>query len=257
MKKIIFFQAHPDDLEFNCAHILHYLAKKNDKYEIKIASMTRGEYGTTKRGSDHFKGERLGRLRTKELLNAQAIHGITPAQIHFFEIVDGYTKFDKETVDLVKTYLDKEKPDIILACEPRNTYYRHPDHMICGKIIYYILDKQFIDFKKQPKLYFYSSINANFRWPFNNEDLPLAYQLILSHKSQYYMFKSIKPVYRFLSKRYGRHLKGWKYAEGYRRVYYGKKKPQNQKLKLYQRVFLLLNVKIWPEKITRHEIKLE
>ncbi len=255
MKKIIFFQAHPDDLEFNCAHLLHYLAKRDTKYEIKIASMTRGEYGTAKSGSDHFKGERLGKIRTQELYRAQAIHGITPAQIHFFEIIDGYTKFDKETVELVKTYLNKEKPDIIFACEPRNTFYRHPDHMICGKILYYILDKQLID--KKPKLYFYSSINANFRWPFQNKDLPLAYKLVLTHNSQDYMFKFIKPTYRFLSKRYGRNIKGWKYAEGYRKAYYGNNKAKNPKLKLYQRIFIILNVKYWPEKITRHEIRLE
>ena len=255
MKKIIFFQAHPDDLEFNCAHILHYFAKKGDKYEIKIASLTRGEYGTAKHGSDHFKGERLGRIRTKELFNAQEIHGITPAQVHFFEIVDGYTKFDKKTVDLVRAYLDNEKPDIIFACEPRNTYYRHPDHMICGKLVYYILDKQLLD--KNPKVYFYSSINPNFRWPFNKEDLPLAYRLIHAHESQYYMFKFIKPAYRFLFKLNGRRVKGWRYAEGYRRVYYGKHKIRNPKLKLHQRIFLLLNVKLWPEKITRHEIILE
>lgn len=255
MKKIILFQAHPDDLEFNCAHILHYLAKKSDRYEIKIASMTRGEYGTAKSGSDHFKGERLGTLRTKELFNAQAIHGIKPTQIHFFGIVDGYTRFDKKTVELVKTYLNKEKPDIIFACEPRNTYYRHPDHMICGKLIYYILDRQLLNIN--PKLYFYSSINANFRWPFNKKDLTLAYDLLNAHKSQYHMFRFMKPVYRFLFKSYGRRVRGWKYAEGYRRTYYGKNRKKNSKLKLIHRIILLLNVKIWPEKITRHEIVLE
>ena len=45
MKKIIFFQAHPDDLEFFCPHFLHYLSKQPDKYEIRIASLTKGEYG--------------------------------------------------------------------------------------------------------------------------------------------------------------------------------------------------------------------
>ena len=250
MKKIVFFQAHPDDLEFYCFHLLYYLCQTSEKgYEIKVGSLSRGEYGWPKH-AEHFKGDRLGKLRTQELYKAMKTYGITPKQIHFFEIIDGYVNFNKQIVNIVKDYLAKEKPDIIFVCEARNTYYRHPDHMNIGKVIYYILDKNLIDFR--PKLYFYGSIGSNFQWPVKEEDIPLAYSTMYMHKSQAHIWKGTKMLYRILLRVYGSRVKGWKFAEGYRRVYYGKESQKNKKLKLSGRIFLLLNVKIWPEKVTRH-----
>ncbi len=253
-KKIIFFQAHPDDLEFNCCHLLHFLSQKKDKYEIKIASMTRGEYGTPMHGYDHFKGERLGKLRTQELFNAMKFHDISIKEIHFFNIIDGYVEFNQETVNLIKIFLEKENPDIIFACEPINTWYRHPDHMRTGKILYYIYDKVLIN--KSPKLFFYTPLNPNFRWPFEKKGINFAFQLINTHKSQYWMMKYIQPLYRLVSKLYARPLEGWKYAEGYRRVYFREQKIKNQKIKGIKRLFLILNIAVWPEKITVHTINL-
>jgi len=253
MIKIIFFQAHPDDLEFYCFHLLYYISKRSKReYEIKIASLTRGEYGWPKH-AEHFKGERLGKLRTQELYNAMKTYGLTSEKIHFFEIIDGFVHFNKKIVEIVKDYLNKEKPDIIFACEPRNTYYRHPDHMNTGKIVYYLLDKGQIDFGTiKPKLYFYGSIASNFFWPFKKEDKHLAYKAMYIHKSQAHIWKATKSLYEILMRVYGSRIKGWKYAEGYRRVYYGNEKYKNKKLKFSGRLFLLLNVKLWPEKITRH-----
>ncbi|MHA1292354.1 MAG: PIG-L deacetylase family protein [Promethearchaeota archaeon] len=253
MKKVIFFQAHPDDLEFYCFHLLNYLSQKSKKnYKVKIGSLTRGEYGWPKH-AEHFKGERLGKLRTKELYKAMSFYGITPRDVHFFEIIDGYVEFNRKTIDLIKDYLNKEKPDIIFACEPRATYYRHPDHINTGKILYYILDKNLIDFgKKRPKLYFYASINPNFFWPINKEEIPLAYNNMFVHKSQAHIWKFAKSLYRLIISVYGCRIKGWRYAEGYRRIFYGAEKSKNKKLKFSGRLFLLLNVKIWPEKVTHH-----
>jgi LmbE family N-acetylglucosaminyl deacetylase len=252
-KKIIFFQAHPDDLEFYCAHLLHYLAKKSKhKYEIKIASMTKGEFGTPPHGSDHFKGERLGKIRTKELYRAQKYHEITPKQIYFFGIMDGSVEFDKSAINLVKNYLESEDPDIVFAPEPINTYYRHSDHMNTGKIIYYIYDK--IRTNKTPKLFFFTTLNANFYWPFRKRDILFAYKLIFTHKSQFWMMRLTPPLYKLTARSYGGHLKGWKYAEGYRRVYFREEKNKNEKLNILKRVFLILNVKVWSEKIIDYEI---
>jgi len=45
MAKIIFFQAHPDDLEHKCGHIMHFLSTKSKKkHEIRIASITKGDF---------------------------------------------------------------------------------------------------------------------------------------------------------------------------------------------------------------------
>jgi LmbE family N-acetylglucosaminyl deacetylase len=250
MRKIVFFQVHPDDLEFNCYHLIYYLKNSSkNKYEVKIASLSRGEYGWPKHAK-HFRGERLGKLRTKELYKAMSVYGIPPQDIHFFEIIDGYIHFNKRIVGLVKEYLNQEEPDIIISCEPRNTYYRHPDHMNIGKILYYILDKGFIEGK--PKLYFYNSINPNFFWPIKKVDISSAYQTMHLHKSQMHIWKVTRRLYTLMIRAYGSGIEGWKYAEGYRRVYYGEERHKNKKLKFLGRLFLTLNVKSWPEKITRH-----
>ncbi|MHA1282066.1 MAG: PIG-L deacetylase family protein [Promethearchaeota archaeon] len=250
MIKIIFFQAHPDDLEFYCAHLIHFLASKPNKYDIKIASMTKGEYGTPKKGFQTIKGKKLGIIRTKELFRALAEHGISKDRVHFFGIIDGSVNFNKKTLKLIKEYIEEENPDIIFACEPRNTYYRHPDHMNTGKLVYYILDKNLANLAKKPKLYFYGSINVNFFWPFRKEDINFTEKLLFIHKSQFYMMRYAINLYKFLGRIYGRHIKGWKYAEGYRRVFYGSDYKKNKKMNLLQRIFLIINVKIWPEKVT-------
>lgn len=251
MKKIIFFQAHPDDLEFNSYHLLYYLKKRSKKgYDIKIASATRGEYGWPKHGK-HFKGERLGKLRTQELYNAMETYGIPPEKIHFFGIIDGHVKFDKKTVEMVRDYLNQEKPDIIFSCEPRNTYYRHPDHMNIGKTVYYILDKNLVNFT--PKLYFYSAINPNFFWPFDKNEISKAKATMRIHKSQMHIWNSIGRFYMFIMRQHGKRIEYSKYAEGYRRVYYGEDSAKNPKeMQFRHRLFLTFCVKVWPETVTRH-----
>ena len=250
LEKIVFFQVHPDDLEFNCYHLISYLKNHSkNKYQVKIASLTRGEYGWPKH-AEHFKGERLGKLRTKELYNAMSVYGIIPKEIYFFEVIDGYVHFNKRIVELVQEYLNNEKPDIIFSCEPRNTYYRHPDHMNIGKILYYILDKGLVEIN--PKLYFYNPINPNFYWPVKKEEIPLAQKTMHIHRSQMHIWNTIGRLYTFMLRVYGSGIKGWNYAEGYRRVYYGQERHKTTKLKFFGRLILTLLVKAWPEKITRH-----
>jgi len=251
MKKIVFFEAHPDDLEFYCFHLIYYLCKKSkQEYKVKVGSVTRGEYGWPKHAK-HFKGERLGNLRTKELYNAMSVYGIPSKDIHFFGIIDGYVQFDSQTIELLKKYLEKERPDIIFGCEPRNTYYRHPDHMNVGKVVYYILDKGFIE-DYHPKLYFYGSIGVNFCWPFKKKEISLAVNTMHIHKSQMHIWEGIGRLYKLITRIYGRHVKGWKFAEGFRRAYYGKNTYKNRRLNLLERIFLSLCVAVWPEKVTRH-----
>jgi len=250
MKKIIFFQAHPDDLEFFCAHLLHYLAQKDNIYEIKIASLTKGEFSTPPHKYAHFKGERLGKIRARELIQAEKIHGIKPEHIHFFGILDQMVKFDKDTVELVRNYLYKEKPSIIFAPEPINTYYRHQDHIAIGKILYYIYDKKIID--ENPKLYYFAPLNPNFYWPFAKTDISFAFKMIDIHKSQNWMMKYLKPLYIIIGKFYGRNIKGWKYAEGYRRVFYREEKHKNKKLTFLMNCLNFLALKLFPKDLSKY-----
>jgi hypothetical protein len=152
------------------------------------------------------------------------------------------------TIAIVKDYLSKVAPDIIFAPEPRNTYYHHPDHTNTGKIIYYIYDKELIR-GKIPRIFYYTTLNSTFRWSFTKDDLAFAFKLLYLHKSQYWMFKYIKPLYKLLGRLYGRKINGWKYAEGYREVSFKDKnkdkKVDNKNLSFISRIILILSIKLW------------
>lgn len=242
MVKIIFFQPHPDDLDIFCPQLLHHLTKKSKfKYEINIASMTRGEEGIKNR-FQHFKGERIGKIRTNELFKAMRIYGITPKKVHFFGMLDGSMKFNNRSITLVRDYLNKVKADIIFAPEPMNAYYLRQDHIITGKILYYLCEKSLI--QKTPTLYYYSPINPNFLWPYNKQDFLIIQKLTNIYKSQYWLYQQKISIHKLIGHLYGNKIRGWKYAEGYRRIFFGDEKNKNQKLNLFQRIFRFINSRI-------------
>jgi len=217
MVKVIFFQAHPDDLEFYCGHIMHYLASK-PQYTIKIASLTKGEFGLPGAEYDKFKGKVLAKIRTQELVNAQQLHDIPPQNIEFFGYIDGFIEFNIKLVEDISNYLRKEKPAIIFAPEPLYTFYYHKDHINTGKAVFYIIFYKILDFV--PKLYFYSSLQSNFYFGFKKKDIQLTRNLIACHKTQAWLMNPLMMSYKPIMRLYGRKLRKWKYAEGYRRVFF-------------------------------------
>ena len=222
MAKIIFFQPHPDDLELNCGHLIHYLATKSKKrHLIKIASITKGEYGLPGAQYDKFKGNFLANVRTRELYNALRIHGIPPDSVHFFGYVDGLVEFTKEFVNKIAKYLNDEKPDVIFAPEAIYTSYYHQDHVNTGKAIFYCINRNLIDFT--PILYFYSTLSPNYFFGFKKEDFSLINQLLTCHKTQFWLINYVTLTYKPKTRLAGRNLPGWKYAEKYRRVYFKKR----------------------------------
>jgi LmbE family N-acetylglucosaminyl deacetylase len=237
MVKIIFFQAHPDDLEHKCGHLMHYLSTKSKKkYDIRIASITKGEFGLPGPQYDKFKGEFLGKIRTKELYKAERIHGILPDNIDFFGFIDGFVPFNKEFVDRIADYLNKEKPNIIVAPEAIFSWYYHMDHINVGKAIFYIIDKKLIDYL--PILYFYTSLNPNFFFGFKKKEIKaLTHKLITCHKTQRWLLRYTMIPYRSFSRFAGRKLPGWKYAEPYRRVFFNKVNLHKNKQPLIVRIF--------------------
>jgi len=234
--KFIFFQAHPDDLEHKCGHLMHYLTTKSKrKNVIKIASMTRGEFGLPGAQYDKFKGDFLAKIRTKELYNAESIHGIPPENIEFFGYIDGFVPFNKEIVEKVAKYLKKEKPDVIVAPEPIYTWYYHMDHVNTGKAVFHVIYKKLIDFT--PNLYFFTSLSPNFYFGFKKQDLNLTYQLISCHKTQRWLLNYTIIPYKPFSRWHARKLRGWKYAEPYRRIYFKKKNLKKNKSPLIVSIF--------------------
>ncbi|MFW9948635.1 MAG: PIG-L deacetylase family protein [Candidatus Thorarchaeota archaeon] len=219
MAKIVFFQPHPDDLEFNCGHLIHFLSTKSVKgHSIKIASITKGEYGLPSFKYDKFKGDFLAKIRTMELYSALSIHRIKPDCVRFFGYIDGFVKFNLDLIKKITQYLKEEKPDIIFAPEALYTWYQHKDHVNTGKALFYIIKNKLIEFK--PKLYYYGTLFPNFLFGFKKEDFELINNLLACHKTQYWLLNRLKLTYKFTTRRAALKLRGWNYAEKYRRVYF-------------------------------------
>ncbi len=233
MKKIVFFQAHPDDLEFTCGHIMHYLAQKKEKYEIEIVSSTKGEFGLPGTQYDKFKGDFLAKVRTRELISAQKIHGIPAENIEWFGFIDGFVEFNKEIIDKTVNYLKKEKPDIIFAPEPIYTYYYHKDHINTGKTLFYVIYNKLIDFT--PILYYYTSFQSTHKFGFKRKEIALTKQLLACHKTQFWLINYLMLPYRPGALLYARGLRGWSFAEAFRRVSFTN--PKENKPKLFTRMF--------------------
>jgi LmbE family N-acetylglucosaminyl deacetylase len=238
--KIVFLQPHPDDLEFNCGQIMHFLAKESPKkHIIKIASATKGEYGLPGAQYDKFKGDFLAKIRVRELNEAQAIHGIPPENITFFNFIDGFVPFNMKFVKIVVDYLNSEHPDVIFAPEPIYTWYWHMDHINCGRAVYYAIHHKLINFV--PKVYYYQTIASNWYFPFERSAFKLNAQLLSKHRTQQWLVRSMKIMYIPLISYAGLKLRGsvhhFRYAEAYRRAYFGQGSKKRNTPGIISRIF--------------------
>lgn len=231
MKKIIFVQPHPDDLELNCGHLMHFLANNSKKkYVIKVASTTLGEYGLPGAQYDKFKGDFLAKVRLNELQNALSIHGIPAENITYLGYIDGLVPFNEEIISTFVNYLKKEQPDIIFGPEAIYTSYYHLDHVNTGRVLFYCIHHDLIGCR--PILYYYQTLSPNFYFGFKEEDFNLIDQLLACHKTQFWLINRVKIMYKPKSRIAGLSLGGWKYAEKYRRVYFNKKNQNKNKSSL-------------------------
>ena len=221
MAKIIFFQPHPDDLELNCAYLLNYLSLKSNKnHDIRIASITKGEFGLPGFEYDRYKGDYLAQVRVKELEKAAAIHGIPANKIDWFGYIDGFVEFNKVFIEHIIQYLQEHRPDIIIAPEALYTWYYHKDHVNTGRAIYYVISNSLLGYI--PKLYFYSTLSPNYYFPIDQSSISLTERLIKCHKTQVWLLKSMKRMNKPIWIISGFHTPGFKYAEPYRLVYFEK-----------------------------------
>ncbi|MHA1674031.1 MAG: PIG-L family deacetylase, partial [Promethearchaeota archaeon] len=133
MRKYLFISAHPDDLEFSCANLIRHLAQKG--HDVKILCLTKGEFGIFQQ---EWIGPRLARIRESELLRAAKINAITPDKIFFGEFIDGFLKFNAESVTTLIEWLNRFQPDIVFAPEALYAYYWQVDHIHCGRILHHI-----------------------------------------------------------------------------------------------------------------------
>lgn len=129
-KKILVILAHPDDPEFFCGATLAKWA--GEGHQITYYLLTRGEKGTNANFSDtaHIK-----EIREKEQRNAAGVIGAK--QVLFSDHPDGFLEASVEVRKELVQVIRKEKPDIVVSCDPSNFYIHneainHPDHRAAG-----------------------------------------------------------------------------------------------------------------------------
>ena len=183
--KILFVCAHPDDLEFSVSNIMISLAKV---HEVRILSMTQGEYGTY---DLELRGEKLGKIRIKELRQAASIEGVN--SVTFMGCLDAHLEIHRDIIEKVKNYLESYQPDVIFAPECLYTTYPHNDHVRTGLIIYFLVKSMKIS--ERPKLFlFHSYVNTHY---FPMKHWKTQSRALKAHKSQYWLLLPTYPL-RFL-----------------------------------------------------------
>ncbi len=115
---IIFFGAHPDDVELSCGGTVAKCVK--DGLRVGIVDLTRGEMGT--RGTPQ--------KRKKEAQASAKILGATfRTQLDF---QDGNLQTGREQELEIVALLRSLRPQLVVVCYPDD---RHPDHSRTGRIV--------------------------------------------------------------------------------------------------------------------------
>lgn len=115
---IIFFGAHPDDVELSCGGTVAKCVK--DGLRVAIVDLTRGEMGT--RGTPQ--------MRKREAAAAAKVLGATFRQQLDFQ--DGNLQTGREQELQIIEILRRSTPKLVVAPYPDD---RHPDHTRTGQIV--------------------------------------------------------------------------------------------------------------------------
>jgi len=133
LQNILVILAHPDDPDFFCGGSIARWIKQG--HIVKYCLLTRGDKGFNDRTSSP---ETIALTRQLEQRAAAAILGVQ--KVTFLNYLDGYLvpglEIRKEVVRIIR----KEKPDILVTCDPTNLFPRpgainHPDHRAAGQIV--------------------------------------------------------------------------------------------------------------------------
>jgi LmbE family N-acetylglucosaminyl deacetylase len=265
--KILFFCAHPDDLEF---FIGNFMTVLNDKYlrqeyvryitnqpigtgnpyfdqiEVSVVSMTRGEMSDF---TDKVRSTKTAAtIRTYELRSSLGYLGISPPD--FLGYMDGFLRISEKTIENVKKYLIQIAPDIIVAPEPIFTWYHHPDHTRTGKIVYRAICRMIQEQKtihstvKIPSLYYYGALQNQFYFPFVPSLQHRLKKAVQSHASQALLLIIAKIPSIISSFFHGRKVVGSRMAEALRRQYLPGKDNPKFKDQFYPHLSPLLRI-LW------------
>jgi len=146
-KKILVILAHPDDPEFFCGGAIARWIEEG--HQVNYVLFTVGEKGI----NDTFQDSKnIIQLRKKEQASAAEVLGVS--SIEYLGYADGALFPCLEAQKDVVREIRKNKPDIVVSCDPTNyylndDYINHPDHRYAGQIV---IDAVFP--AAQNKLYF-------------------------------------------------------------------------------------------------------
>jgi LmbE family N-acetylglucosaminyl deacetylase len=132
-QQILVILAHPDDPDFFCGGSIARWIKQG--HVVKYYLLTRGDKGFNDRKSSP---ETISLARQLEQKAAAAVLGVQ--SVTFLNYQDGYLVPSLEIRKEVVRIIRKERPDILVTCDPMNLFPRpgainHPDHRAAGQIV--------------------------------------------------------------------------------------------------------------------------
>jgi LmbE family N-acetylglucosaminyl deacetylase len=126
--RVVVFGGHPDDPESGCGGLIALLAQAG--HDVKVA------YGTCFRGDRKIGGEPEAMVRRREATAACKVLGATPK---FFDYAHESLQGDQATVEVVSTWLDEVRPDIVVTHWPLDT---HPNHHVVSSLVWQCYRRQ-------------------------------------------------------------------------------------------------------------------
>lgn len=229
--KLLFINAHPDDVEFTCASTCQQAVQLG--WEVHEILMTSDEYGTKEL---EYKGKRIRHIRKHEMVEAAKVYGVNAEgepliNLIWFNKIDANLPFNLQTFKRLRSMVEEINPDVIIGPDGFFTLDEHPDHMRTGWLVYLIVKA--MNPPKQPILLLYHSTNTNFYIPIKkisiqvdawakhrSQTTPLFNKLLRTLRKLFYCIRKIKT--------------GPLKAEGFRRVKFNQN--ENKIIKLRHRI---------------------
>jgi LmbE family N-acetylglucosaminyl deacetylase len=233
--KVLLVCPHPDDGEV----LGHQFCVQSVKagYDVHEVLACCDEYGTLR---DEFKGVRIQRIRRHEMITSAKEYGVDKdgnslIKLHWMDYIDIHVPFSKKSVERLKRFILKIKPDYIIGPDPFVQIDGHTDHLNTGRNYYYALKA--IKPEQRPRLMlFFQSTKADFFLPYLHSGI--INRARLAHKSQFppLLVKIMSKLNIMFSIFYARKT-GGRYVAAYRKVVFDSKEHEvhgfKQKLLYY------------------------
>jgi LmbE family N-acetylglucosaminyl deacetylase len=132
-QNILVILAHPDDPEFFCGGTIAKWTSQG--HRVSYCLLTCGDKGASDPSIDP---QELCKTRHKEQRAAAAVLGVE--KVTFLDYPDGHLFPDINLRRDITREIRKEKPDIVVTCDPellyaRKNYVNHPDHRAAGQAV--------------------------------------------------------------------------------------------------------------------------